>query len=202
MKWFLYEREENRKGRKLSMNSNYSTEKVAGRRVFLSPITKEDTKMIIEWRNQPEIRNCFLDRRLLTEEMHDRWLKEYVYTGRTHQWIIYEMDTKQPVGCTYLRDIDYTNRKCEFGIYIGELQKTTMGYGSEACAIVTDYAFSKINMAKVFLKVLADNKAAIKTYKNVGYIEEGLFRMDRWINNKPVDVMYMAKYNSNCTLIS
>ena len=89
-------------------------------KVYLKYITHEDTENIIRWRNKDNVRKNFLDQRPFTVESHTSWLENVVYTGRAAQFIIYEKEGDFPVGSVFLRDIDYQNKKAEFGIFIGE----------------------------------------------------------------------------------
>ena len=94
-----------------------------GKKVFLRPISMENTKDIIRWRNQPFVRDKFICQDLLTEEMHLEWLKKKVDTGMVHQFIIYPkfLEKDLPaIGSVYLRDVDKKNLRAEFGIFIGE----------------------------------------------------------------------------------
>ncbi len=168
---------------------------ITGSRIYLRPIQMSDTPDILRWRNSDLVVNNFLYRRTVTAEDHERWMSEMVQKGRVIQWIIHTTDTDKPIGSVYLKDIDKENRKCEFGIFIGETGMCGKGYGTEACKMAVQYAFEQLGLAKVYLRLLADNKMAMHTYERVGFITEGVFKMDRWIENHPVDVVFMAKFS-------
>ena len=42
-----------------------------------------------------------------------------------------------------------------------------------------DFGFSQLDLNKIWLRVELDNEKAIKSYKRMGYIEEGILRQDR-----------------------
>ncbi len=167
---------------------------LTGNGIILRPIAPEDTERVIKWRNSDLIQRYFLYRSEITRDDHENWLRNVVKAGKAVQWIIVESDSGNPIGSVYLRDIDRTNRKCEFGIFIGEPDKQGLGYGKEACLMAVQYAFTQLYLTKVYLKLLANNETALRMYKNVGFEIEGIFKMDRWINNTPIDVIYMARY--------
>ena len=179
----------------MQTDQNVLCEKINGEKIILRPISESDTERIVQWRNQPEIRKCFLDRRDLTREIHIKWLNEIVKTGRAVQWIICEKETEKPLGTVYLRDIDQTNFKCEFGLYIGELKYQGLGYGKEAVNLVTEYAFRGLKLRKVYSRIMAENARSIANMESAGYCIEGTSHMDRWINGCPIDVVFVAKYS-------
>ena len=69
-----------------------------------------------------------------------------VETGKVVQMIIAECDGDRPVGSVYVRDIDYEHNKAEFGIFIGEPDCLSKGYGTEATELMVEYAFTYLNL--------------------------------------------------------
>ena len=158
--------------------------------VTIRPITEADTDNIIRWRNAPSVTEHFIYRTPLTAEAHLNWLHNRVETGEVAQFVI--MDGETPVGSVYLRDIDRTNRKCEYGIFIGEESCRGRGVGSAAAKLALAYAFATLNMNRVFLRVFADNTRAIRSYENAGFRYEGRFRDDVIIDGEAYDMVFMG----------
>ena len=52
--------------------------------------------------------------------------------------------------------------------------------------------FIELNLNKIWLRVEVDNEKAIKSYKRIGYIEEGILRQDRRRNGEFVDRLRMS----------
>ena len=160
--------------------------------VVLRMMTEKDTENIVKWRNSPFIMENFIYRTPLTEEAHLNWYYNRVKPGDVVQFIIVDTETNEDVGSVYLRDIDYLNKKCEYGIFIGEESYLGKGIGSKAAQLVLDYAFEELNLNRVFLRVFAKNIRAIKSYENVGFKYEGTFRDDVIIEGLPYDMVFMA----------
>ena len=158
--------------------------------VTIRPITEADTDNIIRWRNAPSVVEHFIYRTPLTAEAHLNWLHSRVETGDVAQFII--MDGETPVGSVYLRDIDRQNQKCEYGIFIGEESCRGKGIGSAAAKLALDYAFDELGLNRVYLRVFADNKRAIKSYENAGFRREGTFREDVIIDGVGYDMVFMG----------
>jgi UDP-4-amino-4,6-dideoxy-N-acetyl-beta-L-altrosamine N-acetyltransferase len=160
--------------------------------VILREMTKDDTQNIIKWRNAPSVVENFIYRTPLDEEAHLNWYNNRVKTGEVAQFIIVDKESNIDVGSVYLRDIDNKNRKCEYGIFIGEESCRGKGIGSAAAKLVLDYAFKTLNMNRVFLRVFADNPRAIRSYEKAGFKYEGTFKADVIIDSVPRDMVFMA----------
>lgn len=161
-------------------------------KIRIRPITLDDTQLIIKWRNNPSVMSNFIYQKELTEEEHIKWLNTKVFNGDTKQFIIEKTSTGERIGSVYIRDIDTTHRKGEFGIFIGEDSARGKGYGAMATSELLRYAFEELNLNRVFLRVFADNPSAIACYKKAGFSEDGIACEDVWINNIPRDIVFMS----------
>lgn len=164
-------------------------------KVYLKSITSADTENIIRWRNKDNVRKYFLDQRPFAVEGHTNWLENVVNAGKAVQFVIYEKNGDFPVGSVFLRDIDYQNRKAEYGIFIGEDSARGKGIGTEAAKSIVQYGFSELKLHKIFLRVLADNKGAIKSYENAGFVQEAYLKDEVFLNGEYRDIVLMALIN-------
>jgi RimJ/RimL family protein N-acetyltransferase len=134
----------------------------------------------------------FIDQTLFTKESHLKWMKEYVATGKTHQFIIIEKGNNISIGSVYVRNVDMIHKKAEFGIFIGKEKYRGSGFGIEATKLILRYAFEELSLNKVFLRVLSNNYAAIRSYLKAGFKYEGYFREDICVNSEYLDVIFMG----------
>ena len=77
-----------------------------GKNVYLVPIKDKDTDNIIKWRNQPFVRNMFLQKEILTKEIHENWMRTMVKTKKVEQFIIYLKENDKAIGTVFLKNID------------------------------------------------------------------------------------------------
>jgi diamine N-acetyltransferase len=146
----------------------------------IRPIVAKDTANIVKWRNSSAVRKNLLTQTLLTEEQHVQWLRRYVDTGLCRQFII-EVDfdgETVPIGTTFIKNIDETSHKGEFGIFIGEVCSTGRGYGYLATELILGYAFCELRLRRVYLSVFSDNASAVHIYEKAGFVTEGVLRED------------------------
>ena len=136
--------------------------------VHLRLMTAEDTKKIVEWRNKDFVRKNFIYQTPFTEEGHLKWIRDQVETGRVVQFIIC-VSGKGEIGSVYFRDIDREESTAEYGIFIGEEDAIGCGYGTETAKKALEYAFTTLALDRVFLRFLADNIGAQKSYSHAGF---------------------------------
>lgn len=170
---------------------------LTGEKIRLRLMCSEDTETIVRWRNNPRVRQNFIYQRPFTKEGHENWIKTMVDTGKVVQFIIEDLADKRPVGSVYFRDIDREYEKAEYGIFIGEDDAVGKGFGSEAARLAVAYGFEELRLHKIFLRVFADNAAAVRSYEKAGFVQEGYFKDEVRIKGQFRDLVFMAILNPN-----
>lgn len=164
--------------------------KLNGKKIQLRPISRKDTDNILRWRNQDWVRQNFIYQDDFTVESHEMWLQNMVATGKVIQFIIVEKQHKMDIGSVYLRDIK--EERAEFGIFIGEKDFTARGLGREATMLIISYGFKVLKLKNIFLRVLVNNKIAIKSYKSVGFSESRYLDGEVKDKGKSENVVFMT----------
>lgn len=160
-------------------------------KIKLELITQEDTPFIVKWRNNENVRKNFIFQEKFTEEMHLNWLSTKVASKEVVQFIIKIKENNKPIGSVYFKDINYSKKEAEFGIFIGEDDSRGKGYGTEAVKLALDYVFNVINLETIILRVFADNKSAINSYKSAGFIFDCIKTDFIKTNNETRDLVFM-----------
>lgn len=168
---------------------------IEGRRVLLRPITREDTADIVRWRNDPAVQQFFIFREPFSAEMHLNWLETKVAAGKVIQYMILDKATKQSVGSVYLKDVDMQHLSAEYGIFIGESAARGRGLGSETAKLFTDFAFEKLGLHRISLRLLSGNRAAMRSYERAGFEVEGIFKDMVRLEGEFTDIIFMARIN-------
>lgn len=167
--------------------------------VFLRKMEYSDTENIVKWRNMDSVRNNFIYQALFTKESHENWIHTMVETGKVDQLIICLKDKNHaegiPVGSVYIRDIDWNHNKAEYGIFIGEESARGKGVGSQTAALMIQYCFEQLKLHRLFLRVFADNKQAIRSYEKAGFVQEAYLKDDVKIQGKYRDIILMGIIN-------
>lgn len=164
-------------------------------KISLRLMDKEDTDRIVTWRNQDFVRCNFIYQQDFTREGHEKWIRTMIDTGLAVQFMICIGEEQRPVGSVYLRDIDRTHKKAEYGIFIGEKDAWGQGYGTWVAKKMIAYAFEKEGLHKLMLRVLAENQGAIRSYEKAGFVREAYLRDEVFLEGQYKDVIYMAVIN-------
>lgn len=163
--------------------------------IYLRLMAGEDTDLIVSWRNSDAVRRNFIYQELFTRESHEQWIRTKVDTGVVVQMIICDIATDKPLGSVYIRDIDRTHHKAEYGIFIGEADARGRGVGTAAAKLMLRYCFEEERLHRVYLRVLSGNEAAMRSYKKAGFVKEGCLKDDVCLNGQYRDVIWMAAVN-------
>lgn len=143
--------------------------RLRGSKVYIRPITYDDTELMVKWRNQDNVRRYFIYREQFTSEIHENWMKTKVETGEVVQFIICDNNSDEPIGCTYLRDIDQQEKSAEYGVLIGEASYRGNGIGKQALAITLGYAFHEMNMKRINARVISTNGPSLYSFLHSGF---------------------------------
>jgi diamine N-acetyltransferase len=94
-------------------------------------------------------------------------------------------------GIIELVNINFIHRNTEIQIIINS---NFQGLGLAKIAMFKglDYAFSVLNMHKVYLYVDAENHKALHIYKNLGFIQEGILRQHFFVEGSYHDSIIMG----------
>ncbi|MBW4437290.1 MAG: GNAT family N-acetyltransferase [Pleurocapsa minor GSE-CHR-MK-17-07R] len=96
------------------------------------------------------------------------------------------------IGTLGIKDVLWPNRTCSFFIGIGEADYRGRGLGKEAIQIMLRWIFLEMNLNRVGLEVMAYNEAAIRSYRRVGFQDEGRLRQFVYRDGVYYDVLLMS----------
>ncbi len=163
-------------------------------KVYLRPLTLEDTAKIVKWRNLPSVRRYLYSQDELTEAQHISYFHNTVEQGKCVQYVIVVNNGtfESEIGTIFIKNIDYGNRKGEYGIFIGEEWARGKGYSKVATGEILRIAFRELNLNRVYLTVLNNNIYAIKSYQSQGFQIEGWLRQDYCRDGAYMNVLLMA----------
>jgi RimJ/RimL family protein N-acetyltransferase len=168
---------------------------LTGEAAVLRPLRTTDRAISVSWRNDPEIRDGILGYRFpVTAEMEADWVNS-VLKDQSRTRVVLAIEDKSDgtfVGFVYLNNIDWFARNAEFGILIGERSKHGKGLARDALALVAEYAFKTLNLQKLYLRVVAFNKRAIRLYRGFGFVQEGIQRQHAFARGRYHDVVLMG----------
>lgn len=118
------------------------------------------------------------------------WWHNYIVKQDDIVFIIEEKSILNgPIGQLSLYNIDFENRKAEFGrLMIGKLRSQGKGCAVRAVKLLLSWAFRTFNFDFIYLNVLKGNLTAIHIYDKCGFSivqeKDGQFYMELRQSNK------------------
>ncbi len=164
---------------------------IAGERVALGPLRADLLPRYRHWMNDIETLLGYDMPRPLTDDAVADVLNRMSRNERCILFTLYERATMTPIGHTGLLNVDRDHRNGEFDLFIGDPTSRGKGYGSEATRLVLEYAFRRIGLESVYLKVLEFNTAGIRAYEKAGFHEAGRLRHHWFVDGRFWDMVHM-----------
>ncbi len=163
------------------------------RRIVLRALTKTDLEKTLLWHNQEDIRDLYIGHPFpINREMEELWYSKMLISNYpTTVFGIETIESNELIGLTFLKDINNIHRSAEFAIYIGDLNSRGKGFAKEATFETLLFGFEKLNLNRIFLKVLVRNKVAISLYQKIGFEIEGTLKQSAFKNNSFEDELLM-----------
>jgi RimJ/RimL family protein N-acetyltransferase len=98
-----------------------------------------------------------------------------------------------PIGFLSLKGIDWDSARAELAIAICDDRYRSDGYGSEALSLALDHAFTRLELASIYLSVFPSNRRAIRAYEKNGFkLVERLENSWKMPNGEKVDMLVMS----------
>ncbi|MCL2079755.1 MAG: GNAT family N-acetyltransferase [Oscillospiraceae bacterium] len=170
--------------------------KIAGDRIYLSPINLDDLEMYTKWMNDVEVvSNLGNYHRMLSLSNEMSALEKLTKDDQNYAIILNDGDLL--IGGVGLAEINHIYRTATVGIFIGEAEHRGKGFGTEAMRLIVEYGFKTLNLHNIMLTVHSDNMRAIASYKKAGFAEFGRRHESRYLDGRYVDTLYMEVLGAN-----
>ncbi len=163
-----------------------------GTKVTLRPPDDTDPPRFVEWLSDLEVTR-YLGRVMGMALFQEEEFFKRVGESKTDVYWMIEAEGR-PIGGTALAQIDWLNAHASTGTVIGDKTAWGRGYGSEAMALRTDYAFRQLNLHKLLSGTFMENerskRALIKAgYREIGVQRDHFFRDGRWHDHWMCEVL-------------
>lgn len=153
--------------------------------VTLRSLERDDAYVSVNWRNNPKIWELTLNSpdRFITLEDELAWMDKVLFEQDSHRFaILYDN--------TYVGNIQLTHiaeQESFYGIFIGDTRFWGKGIAKKSTNLILQYAFKKLKLKRIKLRVRITHNRAIKLYEHIGFKEidrdESLIYMEIENNN-------------------
>ncbi|MDX1585077.1 MAG: GNAT family N-acetyltransferase, partial [Thermoanaerobaculia bacterium] len=143
---------------------------IAGEKVILRALEKEDLERCYRWINDPQIVHTLKSRYPMAVEKEAEWLETAVREDvRQRHFAIERREDRAHIGNASLHDIDWVSRVSAFGLFIGEPSAWNRGFGSDAISTLCRFAFDEMNLRKLKINVFEYNERAKRLLDSLGF---------------------------------
>ncbi len=164
--------------------------KIIGEKVYLSPRCVEDAEKYVEWLNNHEIAKYLnYNYKILSLEAEREFLAKT--DSDSYNFAIVDKKTDELIGGISLGHVKNIHRTAELGVFIGNEEYLSHGYGSEAIMLLLDYAFNQLNLNNIMLKAISFNARALRAYEKCGFKKFGVWEKSHYVDGKYYDLIYM-----------
>ena len=162
-------------------------------RIRLRPVEREDLPRYVTWFSDPEVRQ-FLTRYLpLSMTGEEKWFEEMLTRPEDERPLAIDLHAGEGawrhIGGAGYHSIDWRNHSAEVGIAIGEKSLWSQGLGTEVMETLLHHGFETLNLHRVFLRVFAGNRRALRAYEKAGFVLEGRMRQAEFREGAYQDVL-------------
>lgn len=143
-------------------------------------LTNDEKKMILEWRNNPDIKKWMYTEKDITFENHLNFLDNLKISTDKLYFLVKKDNTYS--GVIYF--INLTRTDAHFGLYSNPSTKI-FGIGRILEEISINFAFNSLKIRRLKLEVFEENVRVINLHKKYNFKKSG----EKFVNNKKVICM-------------
>ncbi len=157
--------------------------------IRLRPLEREDLRFVHELDNNESVMHYWF------EEPYEAFVElcdlydKHIHSQSERRFVVESEGS--PVGLVELIEINHIHRRAEFQIIVSP-QFQGQGFAAAATLLGIEYAFTVLNLRKLFLVVDTENVKAIHIYKKLNFVEEGVLRQEFFVDGLYRDALRMA----------
>lgn len=129
-----------------------------------------------------------------TREMIDHYVaKQPEYDPKERAaFVIALPDDSRAIGEVVINEVDLDNHSANIRISLFDEADLGKGYGTEAMRLMVNHGFEHMDLHRISLGVYALNPRAIRVYKKIGFVQEGIFRDALYWDGEYIDEIRMS----------
>ncbi|GAU77128.1 GNAT family N-acetyltransferase [Fusibacter sp. 3D3] len=165
-----------------------------GKRVYLRSIERGDVELAWQYMNNED---TFYNLSVgipypMNRDNETDWYESQRKRSDAYNFAICNVEDDLYIGGCGINSIDWNNRSCNIGIFIGDDKFKGKGFGTEAMALLLSFIFNQISVDRVELRVFSFNERAVKSYIKNEFVQEGRLRKAIYRNGQFYDEIIMS----------
>lgn len=164
---------------------------LVGERIYLRTLELNDLNgNYINWLNDPEVtkQNSHHVFPYAKSDLENYINNAYAAKDKLPLAII-DKENDFHFGNISLVNIDYINRRSDWGLVLGDFQYWNKGYAKEASFLILKHAFDSLNLERIYSGTTVENIGGQKLMEAMGMVKEGVRRNHIYKNSKYLDII-------------
>lgn len=148
------------------------------RKVVLRAFEYNDLEFLNKIRNDDHLFELTCGNKYyISSERDKKWIEDKIFNNYDQLYLmIYSIESGEPIGYTCATNIDYMNRKCEYGGIVISKELSGNGYAFEAGILFLNHLFGELNMNMIYTFCREDHKVTIRLLEKSGFRIDGKIR--------------------------
>ena len=172
-----------------------------GDNLFLRRLARSDLDRTWEWLHRQDIYSKIGVTVPFTKEQQLEWFQRLEQDITKIVFAICKCSDNSHIGNVSLDMIDSRNRNARLSIFVADASARGKGFGSESMELLAQYAFSCLNLHKIWCKTDAGVPRVLNFYKRLGFHREGILKEHECKNEEFIDKVLLAKFNPSRTTV-
>ena len=143
-------------------------------KVYLRPVELKDGRTIVNWRNDPLVRDHCRNHTPITEEINKDFYHSFIETGKYKQYMVERLDEEYGVfsysiATIYLKDIDYDLKSAELCLFTSNDREWNVESQTLAIKRILEIAFDEIKLQTVYSYTFKKFIKEVEILKSFGF---------------------------------
>lgn len=169
------------------------------RRLYFRAFEYEDLAFINKIRNENELFEFTCGNKFyISSERDKKWIEDKIFNNSKQLYLMLcTIDSNVPIGYVAATNIDYINRKVQYGGIVIAKEFAGNGYGTEASQLLLKHIFEELGMNMIYGYWREDHKASLRMAENSGFKIDGLIRDYVYKQNKFHNAYILSQLKSD-----
>lgn len=178
------------------VDESWHTKLLFGEKICLRPFDDIDMPYLLKWYNDYELNRLagWSNGKISASKLKYNMSRSF---GSDPMNLMIDNLEGKPIGTIQLYEIDEQDKSCKLGIRIGDKAYWSKGYGTDSVKTLVEYAFMKMGLYRVALRVYEFNERAARCYDKCGFKYEGRTRKSAYIDGAYYDEILMGILKSD-----
>ncbi len=178
------------------VDEDWNSKLLLGEKICLRPFDETDMPYLIRWYNDYELNRLagWSSGKVSASKLKYNMIHSF---GSDPMNLIIDNLEGKPIGTIQLYEVDWQDKSCKLGIRIGDKDYWSKGYGADSVKTLAEYAFMKMGLYRVALRVYEFNARAARCYEKCGFKYEGRTRKSAYVDGIYYDEILMGLLKSD-----